>query len=158
MSTTPSSAHQAGPLCLKCPKPFLEIKTCMDLDSFPFLSPYSSPRLRGLREGCVGSRTGEDAGLFGDGLSLWEEKVQEPLKEKRVHRGVIYRTGEGESRRKVGIADIIISKLPFTVSCPSFLKFCLNSTTGSASLTPPSPALDLVMNPSNSVCLITVGV
>lgn len=86
---TPSSAHQAGPSCLKCPKPFLEAKAGLSLDSFPFLSPCSFPRLRSLREGCVGSRTGEGACLFGDGLNLWEEKVQEPLKEKRVHRGII---------------------------------------------------------------------
>lgn len=37
VSTTPSSAHQAGPLCLKCPKSFLEVKAGLGLDSFPFL-------------------------------------------------------------------------------------------------------------------------
>lgn len=70
VSTTCSSAHQAGPLCLKHPKPFLETKAGLGLDSSPSFPPCSSPRLRNLREGYVGRRTGEDACLFGDGLNL----------------------------------------------------------------------------------------
>lgn len=70
VNTTCSSDHQAGPLCLKCPKPFWNLKQAwlwiLSL-SFP---PCSSPRLRNLREGYVGRKTGEDACLFGGGLNL----------------------------------------------------------------------------------------
>lgn len=105
VSTTPSSAHQAGPLCFKCPKSFLEVKAGLGLDSFPFLPTLLLPQAEELREGYVGRRTGEDACLFGDGLNRGR-KVQEPLKDKRVHRGVICRTGESERRRKMGIEGI----------------------------------------------------
>lgn len=100
VSTTPSSAHQAGPLCLKCPKSFLEVKAGLGLDSFPFLptlllaqAEEPERRLCGQedRRGC---------------LLVWgwtkPVGVQEPRKEKRVHRGIICRTGEGERRRKMG--------------------------------------------------------
>lgn len=158
MSTTPSSAHQAGPLCLKCPNSFLEAKAGLGLGSSLSFPPCSFPRLRNLREGYVSRRTGEGACLFGYGLNLWEEKVQEPLKEKRVCREIICRTGESQRRRKVGRGDIITSWLPWTVSCPLFLKFYFNSTKESASLAPPSPVLALAMNPLNSVCMITAEV
>jgi len=119
MNTTPSSVRRAGPSSLNCPKP-IGRQGRLRPGSFPFAFLPSS-RLRNLGEGYVGRRTGESACFFGDGLDLVGGKIQEPLKQGRIQRGIIYRTGEDEGRRKLRKGGTTTSCLSFMVTCRSLI-------------------------------------
>lgn len=72
VSTTPSSAHQAGPLCLKCPKSFLEAKAGLGLDYFHFL-PTLLPQAEEPERRLCGQEDRRGCLLVWGWIKLWEE-------------------------------------------------------------------------------------
>lgn len=59
--------------------------------------------------------------MFGVGLSLMDGKIQEFLKEGRVHGVIICKEEEDEGRKGWGRGDTTTSWYYFTATCHSFI-------------------------------------
>lgn len=127
-NTTPSSARWAGSSSLNCPKPFGSQGRSRP-GSFPFLflSSLPLPPGWGTWEKAMWAGGQERMPLC---LGMVGGKIQEPLKEGRVHRGIMCRTRGGWGKKETGKKrhHHLLASLHCYLSFPRFL----NSTKGSA--------------------------